>query len=132
LKEWLAEQPECDLEIIIPDERPAFLPDNPLFELKVVSLGKTGKITREFHSRAQAELVFRLANLGISGNVKLPSNKESCLKLIEHLNKRIGDFRARRRELTGSRSTDERRQAEISELLEHWYVFGRIPSQGRG
>lgn len=129
LKEWLARQPEADSDITIPDERPAFLPENPLFELKVVSFGKDGKVSREYQSRAQAELVYRLAELGMSGGIRLPNDKESACKLLGRLNDRMNNFQARAKELVSSRTGDERRQTQIQELLEHWYIFGRVGSE---
>lgn len=129
LKEWLAKQPEADSDTTIPDERPAFLPENPLFELKVVSFGKDGKISREYQSRAQAELVYRLAKLGLSGGVRLPSDRESSLRLRERLGSRMGGFHARAKELVSSRTADEHKQTQILELLEHWFVFGRMTTE---
>jgi len=74
LRDWIAQQPESDSESVIPEERPILFPENPLFELKTISFGKENKNIRDYQSRAQAELVFHLANFGLSGKVKLPSD----------------------------------------------------------
>jgi hypothetical protein len=128
LKEWLAQQPESDIEINIPEDRPAFLPDNPLFELKTISYGKEGKIKEEYASRAQAELVFRLANLGISGNVRLGKERGSCEELLNQLEDYIEKARSRFKDLAESRTSDERIQVQLMEVLERWYIFGRKPA----
>jgi hypothetical protein len=125
LKDWLDRQTESDIEITIPEERPAFLPDNPLFELKTISYGKKGKIKREYESRVQAELVFRLANLGISGKVRLGKEKRSCQELLTRIEDRVEKARSRFKDLAQSRTSDERLQVQLMEILERWYVLGK-------
>lgn len=127
LKDWLTQQPESGMEISIPEDRPAFLPDNPLFELKTISYGKAGKIKKEYDSRAQAELVFRLANLGISGKVSLGTEMESCQELLNRLEEYMDKARSRFKDLAESRTSDERVQVQLMELLERWYIFGKKP-----
>ncbi len=128
LKDWLDQQPESDIEINIPEERPAFLPDNPLFELKTISYGKEGKTKREYDSRAQAELVFLLASLGISGNVRLGRGKSSCQELLTRVKDRLEKARSHFKDLARSRTSDERIQVQTLEVLERWYVLGKKPT----
>jgi hypothetical protein len=128
LKEWLDQQPESEVEIDIPEERPAFLPDNPLFELKTISYGKEGKVKREYDSRGQAELVFLLAGLGVSGHVRLGKGKRSCKELLSRVKDRVEKARSRFKDLTQSRTGDERIQVQVLEVLERWYVMGKKPA----
>jgi len=128
LKEWIAQQPESAIEISIPEDRPAFLPDNPLFELKIISYGKEGKIKKEYDSRAQAELVFRLANLGISGDIRLGRDRGSCQELHTRLDDRMEKASRRFKVLAESRTSDEAVQAQILEVLERWYISGKKPA----
>jgi hypothetical protein len=125
LKEWLSRQPESEIEINIPEERPAFLPDNPLFELKTISYGKKGKIKREYGSRPQAVLVFLLANLGLSGNVRLAKEKGSCQELLARIEDRLARARSRFKDLAQSRTGDERIRVQVLEVLERWFILGR-------
>ena len=127
LRDWISHQLESDSEIIIPEERSALFPENPLFELKTISFGKENKIIRDYQSREQAELVFRLANLGISGKVKLPSDRDSCIKLLESFVKRMDKACARFKELAESRTSDDRIQTQLIEVLERWFALGKEP-----
>lgn len=124
LKEWLEEQPESDASISIPEERPVFFPDNPLFELKTVSFGKDCKIQMDYHSKEQASLVFRVAELGLIGEVKLPSSRRGCADVLKRLNERFEKAQARIKELAESRTSDKRLQNQLVEALERWYVQG--------
>lgn len=125
LRDWIAQQPESNSESVIPEERPILFPENPLFELKTISFGKENKNIRDYQSRAQAELVFHLANFGLSGKVKSPSDEEACVKVLERLSQRMKKTRARFKDLAESRTGDERIQAQLSEILERWYVLGK-------
>jgi methylase of polypeptide subunit release factors len=124
LKEWLEEQPESDVSMSIPEERPVFFPDNPLFELKTVSFGKDGKIRMDNHSKEQASLVFRVAELGLIGEVKLPSSRRGCADVIKRLNERFEIAQVQIKELAESRTTERRLQNQLVEALERWYVQG--------
>lgn len=124
LQEWLEKQPESDKVLTIPVERPVFFPENPLFELRTVGFGKDGKIRMDYDSQEQASLVFRLAELGLTGNAKLPSARRGCADVLARLKERIEKAQAQIRELTESRTSDKRLQAQILEALERWYVQG--------
>ena len=124
LREWLEKQSESDVRVSIPEERPVFFPDNPLFELKTVCFGKAGKIRMDYHSKEQASLVFRLAELGLTGEVKLPSSRRGCANVLERLQARLEKAQALIKELAESRTTDKRLQIQLIEALKHWYVQG--------
>lgn len=125
LKEWLAKQPEAKAEIDIPEDKPAFLPDNPLFELNTVCFGKAGEIRKEYRSREQAEIAVRLANYGISGHVTVPVRKEACRAVLERMKDRIERTNALFEELAKSRTSDDRIRVQLIEALERWYVQGK-------
>ena len=124
LQEWLEKQAESDKVLTIPEERPVFYPENPLFELRTVGFGKDGKIRVDYDSQEQAGLVFRLAELGLTGKAKLPSTRGGCADVSARLKERIEKAQAKIRELTESRTSDKRLQAQILEALERWYVQG--------
>jgi len=125
LREWLGKQPEAKSEIEIPEDKPAFLPDNPLFELNTVCFGKAGKIRIEYRSREQAELAFHLANYGISGPVTVPLGKEACRAVLGRMKDRIERANAHFGELAESRTSDDRIRAQLIEVLERWYIQGK-------
>jgi hypothetical protein len=125
LAEWIAKRPECDMLVDIPEERPAVLSPSPMFDPNAVYFGKARKTHVECPSRGQAELVLRLANLGISGKVSLPGELAPCLKLLDRINVRIGKALARFTQLAESRTGDERVRRDLLQVLERWFVLGR-------
>jgi hypothetical protein len=129
LAEWVGQRPESDSAVIIPEERPAALVDNPLFGDNTVYFGKARKVHMECSSRGQAELVARLASLGVSGEVKVPARLDSCLKLLARTNERLDKAAARFSDLAASRTGDERIQGQLRELLDRWFVLGREPTK---
>ncbi len=125
LAEWVGQRPESDGAVNIPDERPATVHDNPLFGDKAVSFGRSQQSHVECASLEQARLVACLANVGVTGNVKLPNDKAACAKLLELVNARLNKARTRFRELAESRTGDERVRKQLEETLERWFVVGR-------
>jgi hypothetical protein len=125
LGEWVGKQAQSDALVNIPEERPAVVVDNPLFPDHTVYFGKgrAGRLTCQ--SRGQAELVARLAGLGVSGDVKLPEELAPAMKLLDRVNGRLDKASARFRELAESRSGDERVREQLMEVLERWFVLGR-------
>ncbi len=125
LAEWIGQRPESDSAVIIPEDRPAQLSDNPMFAPNTVYFGKVRKSHMNCPSRGQTELVVRLANLGITGELKLPAKLNPCFKLLDRVNARLEKAAARFKELTESRTGDERVRAHLMEVLERWFVLGR-------
>jgi len=130
LAEWLGQQPESDSAAIIPEERPATLSDDVMFSPETVYFGKRRTGHMNCQSRGQAELVTFLANLGVSGEVRVPAALEPCYKVLSRAETRIKKARARFRELARSRTGDERVQEQLVEVLERWFVLGREPAKG--
>jgi hypothetical protein len=129
LAEWLGEQPESDSMAILFDERPATLSEDTLFLPNTVYFGKGRKGHIDCQSRGQAELVVRLASLGVQGQVKLPADLGPCLKVLERVDRRVESARARFKELAESRTGDQRAQNELVDVLEYWFVVGRKTAQ---
>jgi len=125
LAEWIGQQPESDSLAIILEERPATVSNDVMFSPNVVYFGKGRKSHMDCQSRGQAELAVRLANLGISGEVRLPADLAPCIKLLERVNRRIEGAAARFKELAESRTGDDRVQKQLMEVLESWFVLGR-------
>jgi hypothetical protein len=74
--------------------------------------------------------VVRLANLGVTGEVRLPSDSEECVKLIDRIDVRLEKANARFKELTESRTGDDRVRRQVVDLLERWFLLGReIPKR---
>lgn len=125
LAEWIKQWPEPKILVDIPEERPAVLSPSPMFDPNTVYFGKGRKTHVDCPSRGQAELILRLANLGVSGKLELPGDLDGCLKLLDRMNVRIEKAVAGFTELAESRTGDERVRQQIVEALERWFVLGR-------
>jgi len=131
LIEWMGQQPESNSLAIIPQEQPAVVSDDVMFSPNTVYFGKRRKSHIDCQSRGQAELVVRLANLGIAGEVRLPADFGPCIKVMERVNRRVESAARRFKELAESRTGDERVQQQLVEVLERWFVLGpEVPKPG--
>lgn len=112
-------------ELTIPDERPVHLATGSMFDEEAVYFGKR----REEHvlcpSRGTAELMARMAELGVSGTQSLPVENSHAMKLLDQLNHRHGRACQRLRELAESRTANPDVQDQVFGLLERWFVLGR-------
>jgi methylase of polypeptide subunit release factors len=129
LAEWLGRQPECTSPVNIPDDRPAYLSPSPMFDPNTVYFGKRRPSHIDCRSSEEARLVTRLANLGVSGWVKLPREDKPCQRVSQDLDARLNAARKRFQELAESRTSDPRLQDEIIEQLVRWFVLGRRPER---
>ena len=129
LADWVGQQPESDSLAILLDERPAALSKDVMFSPNTVYFGKGRKGHIDCQSRGQAELVVRLANLGVHGQVRLPADLGPCLKVLDRVDRRVERARARFKELAESRTGDERVQDQLMEVLERWFVVGRAAAK---
>ena len=125
MADWVGRQPESDSLAILLDERPAVLSKDVMFFPNTVYFGKGRKGHIDCQSRGQAELVVRLASLGVHGQVRLPADLGPCLIVLERVDRRVERARARFKELAESRTGDERVQDQLMEVLERWFVVGR-------
>ncbi len=125
LGEWVGQYRESNVLVDIPEDRPAVLSPSPMFDPDTVYFGKSRKSPVDCPSHAQAELIVRLANLGVSGKVKLPADTGPCFKLLDRVNVRMDKALARFRELAESRTSDERVREQLADVLQRWFVQGR-------
>ncbi len=133
LGDWIEARAARDWEVvIIPSERPAHLAEGAMFDNETVYFGKGRRHYIVCQSRGEAELVARMAALGVSGDVTVPKADEDARNLLQLLNARHEQAAARLRELAASRSGDSETQEQVFNLLERWYVLGKPATTGRG
>jgi methylase of polypeptide subunit release factors len=130
LGEWVSQRPESDWPLQIPEQRPAVLSEDVMFSPNAVGFGRP-RVFLEYETRGQAELVARLANLGISGELRIPAELHACFNLSARIDERLSRARERFQELIQSRTGDERVREQLMEVLESWFIVGREPA-GRG
>ena len=109
----------------VPEERPAVLLDSPLFPDHTVYFGRSRKEQVHCGSRSQAQLVLHLAELGISGRLKIPGGTESSEDLLGRLEARLAEARTAFSELVESRTGDSRIREQLLDVLQLWFVRGR-------
>ena len=118
-------------EITIPEERPVDLAVNSMFDHETVYFGKKRQEHVVCPSRGTAELLARMAILGVSGQQVLPVEDKAAKDLLEKLDQRHENASARLKELVKSRTSDPDTQDEVFKVLERWFVLGR-PQRGTG
>ena len=130
LAEWVSQRPESELAVSLPNAQPVVLRANPLFGDAAVGFGKTKSTYVECESEEQAKLVYRLASLGVSGNLNVPKLAVACSRLLELVNARIDTARNRFQELADSRTGDEDMRQQLLSVLIRWFVLGRERDHG--
>ena len=123
--QWLAESLQADMWVDVPEERPVVLLDKPLFPDHTVYFGRSRKEQVHCRSRSQAQLVLRLAELGVSGRLKIPGGTESTNDLVGRLEARLAEARTAFSELVESRTGDSKTREQILGVLQLWFVRGR-------
>ena len=113
------------VEVHIPDERPAYLDPASMFDQATVYFGKRRQVHVECPSRGTAELLARMATLGVSGAAALPADHAPAVKLLDRLDHRHSKACDRLRELVRSRTADPDVQGQVFDVLQRWLVLGR-------
>jgi hypothetical protein len=135
LGESFAGWPEPKVKIVIPaDGSPRLLDEHSMFDREVVYFGDHRGAQRVVcSSRAQAELVTRLAELGFRGQMNICDDEASCRQALAGFEVQL---RAAEREfetIASERVADEKKRIEMVALLMHWRIHGkpRIGASGR-
>jgi hypothetical protein len=76
-------------------------------------------------SRAEAELLFAVAQAGLRGPVSLPAREKECHQVMEALSARLEEGRAKLEELAGSRAGSDKLKAQVLEVLNRWFIQGK-------
>ncbi len=127
LAEWLYQEPEPKSAFTIPESgAPSLMPEADMYDRAVVYFGRGPKAVRvPCGSRAQAELLAKLAALGLRGSLYVPTSERACHESLARLDARLAEARAEFEALAQGRSGDEKTRDQVVELLMHWFVHGR-------
>jgi len=134
LAEWLDTWAPPKLSITIPPEgTPRLVDERSMFDKEIVYFG-TGRYAERVvcSTRAQAELVARLAKLGFRGALNLPERSDRCLEAMAELESRLDTAQREFETIASERVADEKKRAEIVALMMRWRIHGRrsVVSQG--
>jgi hypothetical protein len=130
LAEWLTAQTSGGRTFIIPEGQ-ASLPDaNDFLDAKTVFFrhsvgGKTESQPVPMPSRSHAETIYLLSQLGLNGHVRLPEAEGATRELKQLLDARLAAIAGKANHLARSRTSDERKAADLAGLLQHWMIHGR-------
>jgi hypothetical protein len=102
-----------------------------MFDRDTVYFGKKRQLHTLCPSRATAELVFRMATLGVPGSHLLPVEHQEATELLERLNERQDLAEGKFAALVASRASDPETQEQMRSVLVRWFVLGRSIGTGR-
>ncbi|MGC2202620.1 MAG: hypothetical protein WA633_21100 [Stellaceae bacterium] len=127
LLQWLEDAPEPKSAFTIPESgAPLLMPASDMYDRSAVYFGRGERAMRvSCHSRPQAELLGKLASLGLRGPLRLPMDEHDCRDTLALLDGRLAEARTEFEALAQSRSGDERTRSQMVELMLHWFVHGR-------
>jgi hypothetical protein len=127
IAQWLSEDQVSQRTFMIPDGDDAYLmPASDMYDRNVVFFGKGRHAVRiRCDSRAQGELLAKLAHLGLRAKVNLPDKEQACRHTLDRLEGRLKQARAEFDALAESRSGGNKTRDEVVDLLMHWFTHGR-------
>ena len=127
LKRWIALWPEPRVTFRIPAEgEPRLVAENSMFDRETVFFGTDKSARRAVcSSRAQAELVARLAQLEFRGEIETPDAASKCSEVLNELNHRFAEAQSEFETIASSRVPDEKTRDEILQLLNLWFLHGK-------
>jgi hypothetical protein len=130
LAEWFAGQAGGGKAQTIPEGQ-ASLPDaNDMLDASTVFFRESGSgkaVVRPLAlpTRAHAEIIFKLAQLGLHGKVHLPDKGSAAQALKLKLDERLTALVEKANHLAASRTSDDRKISDVSGLLQHWMIHGK-------
>ena len=95
------------------------------FEATTVYFGKKPAVSHICESRAEAELIYTIAQPGLPGSVPIHVNEPEWRHTAIELEKRLTEGRRRLEELTEQRAGTDKLREQISQTLYYWFIHGR-------
>ncbi len=126
IAKWIKKRwPEL-ISVKIPDGKASMLGADDMFEPGSVKFRQgEKKIHSSYSSPEQAELVVKLSELEIRGEVSIPKNSEVCAICLKELKSLLNKANSRFKELADSRTGQEQMREKIVFILMNWFVHGR-------
>ena len=130
LAEWLAAQTSGGHPHVIVEGH-ASLPDaSDMLDANTVFFrqqtgGKAATTSLRLPSRCHAETIFTLSQQGLHGRIQLPEAESAARELKQLLDIRLAAMVSQANHLAGSRTSDEKKMADVAGLLQHWMIHGK-------
>jgi len=125
LSEWLASQNGQTKSLELPEGDPELPDANNFFEATTVYFGKKGKEHLVCDSRAEAELLFAVAQTGLRGKIFLPTSEKECQRALQALNSRLENGQARLAELAEARAGTDKLREQVLDVMRRWFIHGK-------
>ncbi|MBI1762776.1 MAG: hypothetical protein HYR56_15180 [Acidobacteria bacterium] len=128
LHEWLVAQSRSAKARELP-EGDAQLPDAAnFFEATTLYFGKKGKAHLVCDTRAEAELLFAIAQVGLRGEIVVPASEKDCQRLLTELKARLEKGQTRLEELAEVRAGTQKLRKQVLDVLRRWFIQGKPSS----
>jgi hypothetical protein len=130
LLEWITTQVTGGVPVNIPDGHPSipdandFLDANTVF-FRIPVGSKVQTQSLPLPSRAHAEMVHLLRQEGFHGPVPLPKSEADAKALQSQITGRFATLAEKAKQLSQSRTADEKKALEVARLLEFWMLHGK-------
>lgn len=95
------------------------------FEATTLYFGKKPALSHVCNSRAEAELLFSIAEAGLRGPVSIPDSEDECERFSRSLAARLFEGRAKLEELAHARAGTDKLREQTVELLYRWFILGK-------
>jgi hypothetical protein len=125
LGEWLEAQNGQTKSLELPEGEPELPDAGNFFEATTVYFGKKGKSHLVCDSRAEAELIFAVAQTGLHGKILLPTGEQDCQRALQALNSRLEKGHTRLAELAEARAGTDKLREQLVDVLRRWFIHGR-------
>jgi hypothetical protein len=129
LSEWVrAQTTGPTVQLYIPELRPVYLTSRSMFDNETVYFGSKRQEYVVCPSTGTAQLLTKIAELGVSGLQVLPSSETDARRILERLDARYAAACQRLKELAESRTSEPEIQNQVFGILQRWFVLGRAPT----
>jgi hypothetical protein len=130
LAEWFASQTSGGKTFTIPEGHSSLPDANDFLDANTVffRLGAGGKAKSQpmpTPSRSHAEIIYTLSQRSLHGAIRLPEKESAARELKRLLDARLAAIADKANHLARSRTSDERKAADLAGLLQHWMIHGK-------
>jgi len=125
LSRWLQDESGGSWIVDIPEGEARIPNENNMFEANTVFFGSKPAIPMECSSRAQAELLYAVAETGLRGPVHLPEGEADCQRVLRRLKERLADGYKRIDDWAEARVADDKLRAQVIAIMRDWFIHGK-------
>jgi hypothetical protein len=125
LEGWLDGESGGTWRVELPEGEARIADENDMFDPNTVYFGSKPAIPIVCSSRAQAELMYMVAQTGLRGRVSLPDDEANCKRVLAKLEKYLADGRRRIEEAMDKWVADPRMRDEVFAITWRWFIHGK-------